>query len=268
MTTPMPTDPAMRDEQKDATAELAYYAEMYRDAPIAEQFDLLLVYTKYLAAETQNTSLTNSRIAWLTRSVRSALETAARPAPAAGVTIPVDVVIEAAEALEGKAVRGNPKPDAAWKRMMAKALRHHVERAGFVVEGNTIRATPAPGEPVTMGSEIERMTDAEVVEEVETIINEVVWEIYGGAEDDDLEAGFLVRERIAGAGYVITADRPTGAVTISNESGRAAIRALNELLRTADIDYDYTSEKDALDELEAALATPAPGGPGPDGGAS
>lgn len=114
------------DRPVDATAELAYYAEKYRYVTIDEQFDLLLVYSKSLAAETQNTSLTNGEIAWLTRSVRNALA-AARPAG--------DRVMISVEA----------------KAILDRILYKHGDTYAFLEPLRDALATPAPGGPVGAG---------------------------------------------------------------------------------------------------------------------
>ena len=71
--TPTTEAEAVREMAKDATAELAHFADKYRDVPFDEQLDLLLIYAKSCAAETGSTSLTTSEIAWLSRSVRTVL---------------------------------------------------------------------------------------------------------------------------------------------------------------------------------------------------
>jgi hypothetical protein len=82
-------DPEATARPADATAELAHYAEKYRDVHLPEQFDLLMAYAKALAAETGSASLTTSEISWLYRSVGNGLSIVPTPQPGM-VTVSVE----------------------------------------------------------------------------------------------------------------------------------------------------------------------------------
>lgn len=151
--TTRPADPMPEpttDRGVDASAELAHYADKYRDTPIGEQFDLLLIYAKLTAANTGDTSLTTSEIQWLYKSVRDALATE-RPAAdtvtnqRSAVERSLQLVRsdEIAEAMAGDITYTQHAHDLTVQRI-TQQLFAALESTGYTLELSIDRADPYP----------------------------------------------------------------------------------------------------------------------------
>ena len=82
---PVPTEPI--EYTADASAELKHYADKYHGMSMRDQFEHCLIFAKLVAAESGNTSLTNSEVQWLYRSVWNHLTETRLAAQPSGATV-------------------------------------------------------------------------------------------------------------------------------------------------------------------------------------
>jgi hypothetical protein len=119
-------------ERGDATQELRYYADKYRDMSMRDQFEHCLIFAKSVAAESGSTSLTNSEVQWLYRSVWEHLTPPSlQPSPAddRGMDIVATAICDGVKDYYGDYV----DPSSTFMRTVIATIRREWELQGIAL---------------------------------------------------------------------------------------------------------------------------------------